>query len=198
MKNAVKLLTCVSVIFTLNGCHSDKPSLSEARAPFEAWVSDCKYVTLTDFNVINGRKAGDAGHLLEIRYSLRLQLEDSQINGLKDWAEKKHVYEQEHNDSLTYDSALVTTGVIPNRDAGSVARWNRWSAALAELNSALFPWKVQQQILKSCPNTPEQVVDDLISKGHWNEMRQNTLTFRKDQLYVLTDNGWMAAASPEH
>lgn len=198
MKKAINFLACISIVFTLNACHGDKPSLSEARAPFEQWVVDCKYITLTGFDVFNGRKAGDTGHLLEIRYSLRLQLADSQINGLKNWAQKKHVYEQEHNDSLAYDSALVTAGGVPNRDAGSVARWNRWSAALAELNSALSPWKVQQQILQSCPNTPEKIVDDLISEGHLNEMGQNTLTFRKDQLYVSTDNGWMVATTPEH
>jgi hypothetical protein len=193
MKNIVKIIAYMSVATTLSACHSDKPSLSEAKAPFEAWVGSCKYVTLTSFDVVNGRKTGDTGHIFEIRYSVHLQLDDNQIVGLKDWAQKKQAYEQEHDESLAYDARLVASGGIPNRDAGSIALWNRWAAAMRARDAAMSPDRVQEQIQQSCPNLPGHVINDLLSKGHMSQSGESALTYRAEQSYALTDNGWTAA-----
>lgn len=65
-----KLLLASVFIVTLSACSNSSPSKSEIKAAIKSQLPDCSYVSIENFEKVNGRKIDEQTYVVDVKYSV--------------------------------------------------------------------------------------------------------------------------------
>ncbi|RDU98281.1 hypothetical protein [Trinickia dinghuensis] len=193
---ATRLTLCSSIIIALAACGHSTPSESDAKQAVKASLGDCKYVSMSDFEKVNGQQGDDENHYeVQIKYKLTLEADSDQRDKLETHLDRM----KERNKLIKEEEQIRVSFMNQGRgsDANNDATWKdldqKQQTLYRQLTTTYGPATFVQELGHACPNFSSSVLGDLVSKTDDVAFDgKNTVDYSGTIAMVKTDNGWQA------
>ena len=194
---ATRLTLCSSIIIALIACGHSTPNDSDAKQAVKVGLGNCKYVSMSDFEKVNGQQGDDENHYeVQIKYKLTLEADSDQRDKLE-----SHLDNLKERNKLIKQEEQIRASFM-NQGRGSDAYNNPTWADLDQKQRALYqqltttygPGTFVQEFHQACPSFPGSVLSDLVNKTDDAAFDgNNTVDYSGTISMVKTDNGWQLA-----
>jgi hypothetical protein len=194
---ATRLTLCSSIVVALAACGHSTPSESDARQAVKAGLGDCKYVSMSDFDKVNGQQGDDENHYeVQIKYKLTLEADGDQRDKLESHLDNL----KERNDLIKQEEQIRVSFMNQGRgsDAYNDPTWKdldqKQKTLYQQLTTTYGPGTFVQEFRQACPSFPGSVLSDLVNKTDDAAFDgKNTVDYSGTISMVKTDDGWQLA-----
>lgn len=199
----INFFMVISTVITLTGCGSSSPSDSDAKKAVEQMIGGCKFLTLENFEKVNGIAGPQGSHIVQLKYSVKVKALPDSAKIYSDSSQKlaeidTRLKKAEEERNANFEKREKSTGYV---DTKFIFETLNPSIQLATnikkekeefLAQATKP--LSDKFKSECSNVNLALYSDLFPSNDLSlYAKEFTKEFNGKMIMVKTDNGWVSA-----
>lgn len=214
----VNYLIVMATVIAISAC-SNTPSELDAKKSVESMLGGCRFLSIENFEQLNGVSNSDGSHVLEVKYTIKATAFPEIAKMAIDYSTKWSGISERLEKAIEADAAAKKESTDRNHKLQSeIKDMNDWNYFKAEtdkfdkevalpanqLVSAIYKERdnleseklaISQKFMKECPSMNERLQYLLYDNnlGLDNYTKDFTRGYQVQLQMVKTDNGWMSA-----